>query len=785
MGFWFFVATLIISLAISYFLRPKPKLENAPKPNLKDFEFTTNSAGRAVPIIFGTCKVEGNFIWTGGVRTRPITQRVKVSKDDYDTITVGYAWFADFAIAYCEPVDAIVDFYMNDKKIADLNITSTNQTVFLRTGENSDIQGSGYSGTNVRFYNGHSSPDSFLASQTGYNVAYKNVVYLVFEDAFVGDNVRSTPKYSLVVKKTNLIPSGVGGYTDWSSYAAINVDGNYADCNPAHAILYILRELLKVPDFLIDFASFRNAGITLYNEGLGVSFILEAQNTAERWIEELLRTIDGVLFFDYETGTIKLKLIRYDYNPNTIPVIADDDISGLEFERRGIEDTVSEISVRYTDRKSSREASLTLINPAVENMLSYRKSETYDFMAITSPNAANLIAKRLLLKEAYPYAVVKFITSLELFRPKPGDVIKLQSQNLGLEMVLRVLNVSGDRQYEQEIEVECIEDIFSVGDIKVSVLQPGLATEYNWDVGAISRIHVWDAFPEQLTSSGVFFAFDKPLGTATGVRVFINEELRATLSPDLWGYGTLAGTYSQGDFANNIKEIDDGAGFIINPVNNIKPISATREKLQRLGFVIAVGNDTQGWEFMAFQNLIDNGDGTYTIKNIIRGLLDTQIRTHYDGEEVWIFYLDANELPVFSTQPSSVNIELVPFNHRNEATATSTAHTYGWRVEKPYPPSNVKGTRSGNTVTISWVPRKRLSGANYRNIDNVPAGDGEGTWEGVWWVSWDNWSSYVEVNPSSLQNGRVVFMRTDSTVRTYRIKSVVNGFQSEEVSITI
>jgi len=52
-------------------------------------------------------------------------------------------------------------------------------------------------------------------------------------------------------------------------------------------------------------------------------------------------------------------------------------------------------------------------------------------------------------------------------------------------------------------------------------------------------------------------------------------------------------------------------------------------------------------------------------------------------------------------------------------------------------------------------------------------------------VSWNNWNSYVEVNPSSLQNGRVVFTRTDPQTRTYRIKSVVNGFQSEERSVVI
>ena len=785
MGFWFFIATLVVSLAIAYFFRPKPKLPDAQRPNLKAFEFTTNSGGRVVPIVIGTVKVEGNFIWSGGVRARPITQRVKVGKDDYDTVTVGYAWFADFAIGYSEPVDAILEFRLNDKKVWSGNLTGSYNTLFVRTGENSDIQGSGYSGTNVRFYNGHTTPDSFLASQTGYSIAYKRLVYLVFEDAFVGDNVRTTPKYSLVVKRTSLVPDGTGGYTDWSLYAEVNVDGPYADANPSHAILYILRDLLGVPDYLIDFDSFRQAGITLYNEGLGVSFLIERKESAERWIEEILRTVDGVLFFDYETGKIKLKLIRDDYDPNTLPVVTDDDVEDLEFERRGLEDLASEITVRYTDRDSFKEASLTLVNPAVENMTGYRKNETYDFMAVTTPSAANQILKRLLLKESYPFATVRFKTSLELFRFKPGDVIKLRSDNLGVEMILRVLNVSGDKQYQQTVEVECVEDIFATGNIKVSTLQPNQGTAYTWEVGSITRVRTWDAYQEMIFRSGIFLAYDKPSGNAIGVKVFINGEYRATLPPDVFGYATLRAIYPKGSFENNVKEIDDEIGFVINPVSNIRPINATREKLQRLGFVVAVGSDTAGWEFMAFQNLIDNGDGTYTIKNIIRGLMNTPIRDHNPGEEVWVFYLDGNELPVFSTEPSSITIDLIPFNHREQASAYSFSHSYSWTVEKPYPPSNLKANRSGDTVTISWVPRKRLSGANYRNIDNLPAGDGEGTYEGEWWVSWDGWASYEVVKPSSLQNGRVVFTRTDPQTRTYRIKSVVNGFQSEERSVVI
>ncbi len=805
MSWWVLAVSLLVSLAINYFLRPKPTTKNATNPNHRKFTFTTNSSGRVVPVVFGTARLEGNIIWVGNPASNEVYKtditRTEISMGKTRTVKVGEALIASFAIAYCEPVDDITEFWRDNTKVSDIRTDgATNKTVHVRTGSHSDIgYKSSYFTQPVRLYNGHNTPDPFIQERTGYSIAYKNLCYIVGEKIWVGDNTTKLPQYSLTVRRCKLIPDGFLGY-NWSDYAELGKSGSMfiysADANPAHVILYFLREFLNIPDSMIDFQSFYDAGKTLYEEvvsttvdysnGLGVSFVLEDREEVEKWIGEILRVIDGILFFDYETGKITLRLIRADYNPNTLPVITDDDLESLEFERRGIEDLVSEVTVRYTSRTTWEPTTLTIHNPAAEQMIGYRKNATYDYMLITSPFAAEKVAKRLLLKESYPYALVKFTTSLSIHKLKPGDVIKLNSEKLGIEIILRVMAVNGDPYNTDKIEVECVEDIFGVGELELSVTDESFSDDYTWEIQPVQSARVWDAAQEMATDSSIVLAVEKPAGYVQGIDLYINNTYKGSFSPDIYGKAILQSPYPKGEFKRSVHEIDDTTGIIITPITHIRPVTATRAKLQRLGFVAIIGNDQNGWEVIAFQNLEDNGDGTFTIKNIIRGLMNSPILDHSPGEEVWIFYTSAHDIPVYSIgYTSSVNVELVAYNAKQTTAPYSVSHTYGFTVQKPYPPANIKAIRNGNNVEISWVPCKRLSGANYRNIDAIPAGDGEGTWEGTWWVSWDNWNSYIEVSPTSLTNGRVVFTRADSTQRTYRIKTVLNGISSEEVTVTI
>lgn len=76
MEFFYYLAILIISSAISYAMMPKPPSPEPPA-EIKDFDVPTAEEGRPIPVIFGTVKITGaNVLWYGDVSTTAITKRV-------------------------------------------------------------------------------------------------------------------------------------------------------------------------------------------------------------------------------------------------------------------------------------------------------------------------------------------------------------------------------------------------------------------------------------------------------------------------------------------------------------------------------------------------------------------------------------------------------------------------------------------------------------------------------------------------------------------------------------
>lgn len=68
---WFYIIMLVISLAVSIAMRPKP--QNAKPPALADFSVPTAEEGRDIQVIFGECWIDDpNVLWFGDLRTTPI-----------------------------------------------------------------------------------------------------------------------------------------------------------------------------------------------------------------------------------------------------------------------------------------------------------------------------------------------------------------------------------------------------------------------------------------------------------------------------------------------------------------------------------------------------------------------------------------------------------------------------------------------------------------------------------------------------------------------------------------
>lgn len=67
---WWVVALIYIGLTIGYeLLRPKQEFDEPTPGGLGDFRFPTIGEGRAIPIVWGTCKIEGPMVPGMGTST--------------------------------------------------------------------------------------------------------------------------------------------------------------------------------------------------------------------------------------------------------------------------------------------------------------------------------------------------------------------------------------------------------------------------------------------------------------------------------------------------------------------------------------------------------------------------------------------------------------------------------------------------------------------------------------------------------------------------------------------
>ncbi|HSH42873.1 MAG TPA: vWA domain-containing protein, partial [Arenicellales bacterium] len=95
----------------------------------------------------------------------------------------------------------------------------------------------------------------------------------------------------------------------------------HVDMNPAH----IIRECLTSrdwgmghPEADIEDTSFRAAADTLYDEGMGLSLLWDREQPLEEFVQVVLDHIDGHLFVEPTTGLWTLRLVRDDYDAETL-----------------------------------------------------------------------------------------------------------------------------------------------------------------------------------------------------------------------------------------------------------------------------------------------------------------------------------------------------------------------------------------------------------------------------------------------------------------------------------
>lgn len=262
-----------------------------------------------------------------------------------------------------------------------------------------------------------------------------------------------------------------------SSYATNDPDlGTYAkvgfESNPIN-VLYALHTNppglggLGVPKTDIDLPSWQAAQYTLRNEGHGYSRALDTAVDAAEAIRDIAAQIDAVLYEEPTTGKTVVKLIRNDYDPNTIPTITRKNCKALTgFALGGRENLINKVTVVYPNRDKDYNDD----HETAQNVGSIRagggivREEVVHMPGICTQALAKIVAARILTTFSRPLIKCRASgCSRELMRVRPGDVLKLTWTNPDMAgVVMRVVDVSDGTMEDGGINLDLVQDAYYV-----------------------------------------------------------------------------------------------------------------------------------------------------------------------------------------------------------------------------------------------------------------------------------------------------------------------------------
>ena len=180
----------------------------------------------------------------------------------------------------------------------------------------------------------------------------------------------------------------------------------------------------------------------------------------------MLKHIDAYLYVDRRSGRWELRLIRADYDPDTLPVFDETNVVDWgELGRREAADLVNSVTVRFTDVRTDRTGSVSVTDTAQVQLMGQVVGATVDYSGIRFESLAVRVAERDLRALSAPILTGEITVNRIGAGLEPGDVIRLVSPTRGLEgIVVRVVEMDHGDGRANGIRLKIAEDVFALGE---------------------------------------------------------------------------------------------------------------------------------------------------------------------------------------------------------------------------------------------------------------------------------------------------------------------------------
>ena len=732
---WFLLAFFIAGFVLTAFISPKIKIENAKAAGLDDFGFPRSNEGDPVDRFYGTVKHSGpNTIGLTDYVPVPIKKKVKTGLFSSKKVITGYKNYIGVDLAWALGPGVVYRRLWFGENLVWAGCLYGEGCVNEITidlpelyGGSKDGNRGGIGGKVTMYCGAFDQPrDPYLALKLNADVpAYVGIAHMVFSsvDGLSGFWFGNANNVDAIACEASYFTNTLA----LDPYLQ-NLGTDGLDANPVEVLYDILCDdwgNLGYDPAKINVVDWRLKAQTVYDEGNGISLSIANATEAKDAVKQILRQINATIFEDQSTGLVELTLLRDDYDVGDLDVLGPSQIVEIRnYSKKLWNETNNVVRVKYTDREAGYIKDKVAIAKdfALLRFQGKQRPVEITMPGIYNAALANQIAARELSNLNVPIFQCEMVLNRTVSGLKPGAVFVLEWPEWGIvQMIMRVRKVGNGDLRDGKITISVVQDEFSLKDTVISAPVPPIYIPTNYDPEDIVDFDFLEvpAFLDYQAGLGTRVGYTRlmsfvksPTSYSIGYDGFIeegDEDAQVLTVAPYSSFAKLDGAIGRFDgFADGVIPV-----VTIKELNNPTALKTT-PNVRLGGGMFAVGD-----EFFAYEDSLDNLDGTYHLTDVHRAFLDSGWFAHIDEATVYFFdgqegFFETDSLPgvaidVYLTDRTATGSSAV-------ADAVVNPLTPVGRVERVIAPdyATADGSRAinqvfvtGDIVAITARPRNR------------------------------------------------------------------------------
>lgn len=663
---WFLLAFFIGGFILTAFLSPKMKVENAKAASLDDFNFPRSNEGDPVCRFYGTVKHQSpNTIGLTDFVPVPIKKKVKTGLFSSKKVITGYKNYIGVDLSWALGPGVVYRRLWFGENLVWAGCLydepCVNEIVIDLPelyGGSKDGNRGGLGGKITMYCGAFDQPrDPYLALKLNANVpAYVGIAHMVFSsvDGLSGFWFGNANNVDAISCEASYFTNSLG----LPAYLQ-NVGTDGLDANPVEVLYDILCDNwgnLGYDPAKINVVAWRIIAQTIYDEGNGISISIANATEAKDVVKQILRQINGTIYEDPTTGLVELDLTRDNYDVLDLDVLGPSQIVEIRnYSKKLWSETNNVVRVKYTDREAGYIKDKVAIAKDFALLRFQGKQRPIEITmpGVYNASLANQIAARELSNLNVPLFQCEMVLNRTVASLKPGSVFVWEWPEWGIvQMVLRIRKVGKGDLRDGKITISVVQDEFSLKNTVISAPVPPIYIPTSYEPADIVLFDFLEvpAFLDYQAGLGTRAGYTRlmsfvqsPTDYSIGYDGFIedgDEDAQVLTVAPYSDYAKLDGAIGRFDgFATGVLAV-----VTIKELNNAAALKPTPD-VRLGGGLFAIGD-----EIFAYEDFVDNLDGTYDLTDVHRAFFDTGWFAHIDEAPLYFFdgqegFFESDSLP--------------------------------------------------------------------------------------------------------------------------------------------